>query len=123
MATEFKQLKLAILKKGSEYLGGNTILSTMVFDLAKMTSWSPAYLDPWVDSALGTPSPANNAIQPIGVAPPTAYIGIDFQYRHTSTFTERYFASALSTDVIAAINNATDSYVAIAPVSPFTARD
>lgn len=114
-------LRLAVLKKGSQNYSGNTILQSELFDTAKMDTPMFAFLNPWTSSALGAASNANDIIKPVGVAPAGAFIGMDFTYRHTSSHTERYFVSCLSTDVVAALTSVNPQmYTAITPANSFT---
>lgn len=97
-------LRLSILKKGSEdYSQGTTILHSGLYDTSKMSAPLFGYYLPWVDAPLGQSSTASDFIQPTGVAPAGALLAMYFVYRDTSAYQEVYLASALSSDVTAAL--------------------
>lgn len=118
-------LKFAILRKGSEnFCVGSTALPTGLFNTEEFaTPPFVGWLIPWMDNGLGKPDDADSIIQSVSAPSPTAIPGIYFEYKHSTTYTERYFVSATSTQLATAlVSTNPNAYTAMTPIAPFTAE-
>jgi len=115
------RIKAGIIAMGSDYYGATTVLSTKVFDMEKMDNVFFGYCVPPSDAGLGSASSPLSFIEGTTVVS-TAIRGIYFDYNHSDNIRKRYFISATSDAYISAAQSTDyNEYVALSPISPYTA--